>query len=229
MADGLANNFRAVKFMEDLEKKIAELTAELEAAKAKKVLPEQKKQPRWKRICGGFLWAVLCLTFAFILIMTITAAVARAKGDRAEFLGYGLFVVVTPSMEPEIMVGDIIIIKRVAQDKIKIGDDITFFSSALDKVVTHRVVEVTEKGYITKGLQNNVVDGEILYKDVLGKVVLKSSFLGQVYKLISSPQGFIFIIIVPLFLFIIYETWALTKKLKALKSADNEDKTSDNK
>lgn len=206
--------------MKDLEKKIAELTAALDAAKAKKILPEEKKQPLWKRICGGVVWTILCLVFAFILVMTVTAAVARAKGDRAEFLGYGLFVVVSGSMEPEIKIDDIIITKKAAQNKIKVGDDIAFFSSSLNMVITHRVVEVTANGYITQGLQNNVVDGEIRYSDVIGKVVLKSAFFGQVYKLVGSRYGFLFVIVVPLFLFVIYETWALTKKLKTLKSAD---------
>lgn len=209
---------------EGLENRIAELTAALDAAKGKKILPEEKRAPLWRRVCGGVIWTVLCLAFAVMLIITVTAAVAKAKGDRAEVLGYGIFVVVTGSMEPEIKIDDIIITKKVAQDKIEKGDDIAFYSSAQSKVITHRVIEVTERGYITQGLQNNVADGEILYSDVLGKVVLKSSFLGAVYKFVSSQYGFLFVIVVPLFFFVVYESWVLGKKFKALKKADKEEK-----
>lgn len=211
---------------EDLENRIAELTAALDAAKGKKTLPEEKKTPLWRRICGGAVWTVLCLTFALVLIITVTAAIAKAKGDRAEILGYGVFVVLTGSMEPEIKIDDIIISKKVAQDKIKPGDDITFFSSSHNKVITHRVIRETEKGYITQAINppDAPDDGEILYSDVLGKVVFKSSFLGAVYKFVSSQYGFLFVIVVPLFLFVVYESWALGKKFKALRAAEKEEK-----
>ena len=205
----------------ELEQRLAELTAKLDEAKGKKVVPGEKPRPLWKRITNGVVWTVLCLLTAFVFLFTAVSAIAKAKGDRAEFLGFGIGVVVTGSMEPEIKVGDIILIKRVPQSKIKVGDDITFQT---DKVITHRVIEVTEKGFITQGLANNVADGEIPYSNVYGKVILKSAFLGKIYAFVNTQYGFLFVIVVPLFLFVIYQGWSLTKKFKALKSTEDEEK-----
>jgi len=208
----------------ELEQRLAELTAKLEEAKGKKAVPEEKALPPaparllWKSITGGIVWTVLCLLTAFVFIFAAVAALARAKGDRAEILGFGIGVVVTGSMEPELKVGDIILIRRVPKNKIKVGDDITFQSG--DKAITHRVIEVTEKGFITQGLQNNVSDGEALYANVYGKVVFKSTFLGGAYAFVNTQYGFLFVIVVPLFLFVVYQGWALTKKFKALKKSE---------
>lgn len=202
----------------EIEQRLAELTAKLEEAKGKKAVAEEPKRPLWKRIVNSAVWTVLCLLTAFVFLFTAVAAIAKVKGGRAEFLGMGIGVIVTGSMEPEIKVGDIILIRRVPQNKIKVGDDITFQSG--DKVITHRVVGITEKGFITQGLQNNISDGEVLYSNVYGKVVGKSTFLGGVYAFVNTQYGFLFVIVIPLFAFVIYQGWALTKKFKALKKSD---------
>lgn len=210
-----------------LEKRLAELTSALEEAKAKKILPAEPQKLLWKRITGAVIWTVLCAVFVLLLIITLAAAIAKTKGDRIEILGFSMYIVLTGSMEPEIKVGDIIISRKVPQNSIKVGDDITFQQG--DLVITHRVIEVTGKGYITKGLANSNADGEILYTSVYGKVVFRSTVIGAVYKFVESQYGFLFVIVVPLFLFVIYETWALTKKFKALKSAGDGDDDEENK
>ncbi|MDN8988772.1 signal peptidase I, partial [Staphylococcus aureus] len=63
-------------------------------------------------------------------------------------------------MEPEINTGDLAIVKSIDADDVKFGDIITFKYEG--KVVTHRVVEKNEEGFITKGDNNNSNDTEIV-------------------------------------------------------------------
>ena len=204
-----------------LNRRLEELTAALNEAKTKKILPEEPKAPLWKRITNGIIWGVLCALFAVLLLITVVAAVSRAKGENVSFMGFSVYTVVTGSMEPEIMIGDIVIVRKVPQAEIKIGDNITFLRG--DMVITHKVMKTTENGFITQGVANNTADSEVPYTSVYGKVIFKSTVIGAIYEIVGSPYGFLFVIVVPLFLFVIYETWALTKKFKALKAADGDD------
>lgn len=73
---------------------------------------------------------------------------------------YSLATVDSDSMEPEIKsVSDIIIIDTSNQNP-EVGQVITYHSSNIDRPVTHRVVDTTENGYITKGDNNILTDQE---------------------------------------------------------------------
>ena len=72
-------------------------------------------------------------------------------------------------MNPIFNKGDIVIVKK--QESYEIGDIITYY---LDEncLITHRIVEKYENGFITKGDDNNVNDKEIVKLDqIIGKVI----------------------------------------------------------
>lgn len=82
-------------------------------------------------------------------------------------------------MEPNLAVGEVIVTKSVAMDKVKVGDIVSFRSQSPDMfgvIITHRVVEIdtdenNEKRFLTKGDANLSVDG---------RYVLESNFVGKV-------------------------------------------------
>ncbi len=210
-----------------LIKRLDELTAALNEAKGKKILPEEPVAPQWKRIVNGVIWGVLCVTFALLLLITAVAAISKAKGQTAQIFGLSMYVVLSDSMDPEIKVGDIIISQKVAYEKIKIGDDITFegYVNGKKALITHRVIGFTADGFETQGTkqtEGTKPTEKPAYSEVYGKVVFKSTAIGAVYEFVGSEYGFLVVIVVPLFLFVIYESWALTKKFKALKAAGGE-------
>ena len=115
-----------------------------------------------------------------------------------------VFVVISNSMSPAIMKGDLIIAK--AATKYQKGDVISFKIN--DGVATHRVVAVSERGLYTKGDANSQRDSEIVpIEKVKGKMVFKIPLFGFLILALRSKVGFICIFV--------YLIWSLFFQLKA--------------
>lgn len=79
------------------------------------------------------------------------------------------FKVLTGSMQPEIQVGENIIIKKC--DEYKIGDIITYITDE-GEPITHRIISIDEGVYYTKGDSNNIQDPKpVLFSQIYGKVI----------------------------------------------------------
>ena len=125
----------------------------------------------------------------FLICVLIFVAYLKffLKVRSIDVFGYSFFIVKTGSMEPEIIAGELIIVKK--QDDYKKDEIITYKEN--DIYVTHRIVEKKGNSYVTKGDANNENDFEITNNDILGKVVFHSFFGG---KLVSEYLGIIIII-----------------------------------
>ncbi len=125
---------------------------------------------------------------------------------------FGAYVIVSPSMVPTIKINDAIVVKRVKDNNLEIGDIITFSSSDPNYTgltVTHRIVgkQISQTGdyvYRTKG-DNNYLEDSALVKgnDVYGKVIFKIPKLGYIQKFLSTPFGFVFSIIIPILIAVV--------------------------
>ena len=141
-----------------------------------------------------------------LALFVLLSVVLTRRGDTPNVLGFSAFRVVSGSMRPELQEDDLIVIKRVAPDKIAVGDIISFYSPDPElrgAVNTHRVTAVTEEGgqyvFTTKGDANVIEDKYGVRGDeVLGKVVLVSTLLGKLSRLAANPLVFIPLILVPL-------------------------------
>lgn len=143
---------------------------------------------------------------AIILIYNIILIIVSSiNGKDFSILGYKAYIVDTNSMEPTINVGDIVIVKKVKEDKLKQGDVITFTEEG--EVITHRItkVETEEKGtqYVTKGDNNNTEDTfKIRYNDIIGEEILTIPRLGKTVQILDS-KIIILIIILIILIFIL--------------------------
>jgi len=116
---------------------------------------------------------------ALILVFVLTVMVVVGSIFRDEMLlspwGTGFFIIASGSMEPNIPVGSIIFVHSVPQDRISVGDAITYFASDMTTVVTHRVVDIYKDRAIyyftTRGDANNTDDQPVVYNRVIGRVV----------------------------------------------------------
>lgn len=119
----------------------------------------------------------------------------------------GGYIIITPSMVPTIKVKDAVLVKRVSDNELTIGDIITFKSTD-DRyrglIITHRIVgtQTITSGnlvYRTKGDNNRIEDSAVVdLKNVYGKVILKFPKLGYLKDFINKPVGFIMLIIIPI-------------------------------
>lgn len=91
-------------------------------------------------VLRAFLIALLCLLLGFGLIMVVYLGDLLIKDKSPLFSTY---VIVTPSMVPTIEIDDAIVVKRVDNDKYRVGDIITFESNDSNYeglAVTHIIV-----------------------------------------------------------------------------------------
>lgn len=130
--------------------------------------------------------AFLVLIAIFLLYYIISNQIARVKGTKPLI---SLYTIVSPSMEPNINIYDVIIDVRVNKDEdVKLGDVVTFYSDSIDTggyTVTHRIHEIYDttdtRYYITKGDNNqNPDDGTITINNIVGKVRYVIPALGRV-------------------------------------------------
>ena len=105
--------------------------------------------------------------------------------------GFGFGVVISGSMEPDLKIGDFIVV--VPQDEYEIGDWIVFQDGNI--VVVHEVVSIGEDELITKGRANDSEDAPIPLKYVKGKVVYYSTFWGRFVSFFKSPVGVLMILL----------------------------------
>lgn len=111
----------------------------------------------------------------FIVIMVImTVLIGYVCGIRT-------YITMSGSMEPSIKTGSICIVDtQVTYDEIKAGDVIVF-STLGDRLVTHRVISITEDGIETKGDNNNVSDGiSTTNQNFVGKTLFSIPYVGYV-------------------------------------------------
>lgn len=149
---------------------------------------------------------ILSVVIIALALFVLLSVVLTRRGDTPNVLRFSAFRVVSGSMRPELQEDDLIVIKRVAPDKIEVGDIISFYSPDPElrgAVNTHRVTAVAEEGgqyvFTTKGDANVIEDKYGVRGDeVLGKVVLVSTLLGKLSRLAANPLVFIPLILAPL-------------------------------
>lgn len=88
--------------------------------------------------------------------------------------GYGLrFQALGRSMLPTIQDGDIVHVRPVAGDMLKIGDIVLLRTG--EQFKAHRIIRKRGQFYITRGDAGVDIDGEIRCDQILGRVIAKES------------------------------------------------------
>jgi signal peptidase len=147
---------------------------------------------------------------AIVLISAIILTQRFTNNEKA-FLGFRIFRVQTGSMEPKYHVGDVIIVKEKDTDKIKIGEDVTYWGTSgvmKGKLVTHQVINIEEidgqRVFHTQGIANTSKD-PLVYADQINGIVLgKLHLVTKICTLLSNQYVFYFLGILPLTLFVFF-------------------------
>jgi len=97
--------------------------------------------------------------------------------------GVGMATVLSGSMEPELSVGDVIVVKECKE--YKVGDVVVFQQGY--SLTVHKIIEKNGNVITTQGTANNTPDNPIDVSDVKGKVVFNIPNFGAVVDIIRSP------------------------------------------
>jgi signal peptidase len=125
--------------------------------------------------------------------------------------------VFTGSMEPAIPVGSVVVIKPVDPETLKTGDVICFQLSEPTSI-THRIINITDEGFTTKGDANEDPDQWTVKKEnIIGKLILTIPFIGYIGYFVRTPIGLILLIVLPASLIIILEIRNIIKELRKQK------------
>ncbi len=166
---------------------------------------------------------ILCIVLIPILVVNIILIVKGVTNEKEvpKLGGYYPMIVLSGSMEDTIMTGDLIIGKTVDINDVKVGDIVSFYDGS--SVVTHRVIEITEKEgelfLTTQGDANNTPDAKKVTKDTLvGKYIKLIPGLGNTAMFMQTTQGLIICVVCPIVVFILYDVLRRRKFAKQEKA-----------
>lgn len=132
------------------------------------------------------VWNIL----STVLVILVVLLAVFLMGSRV--LGYRCYTVISGSMEPTYSVGDLLYVKEVDPQTIKVGDPVTFVVNEELVVATHRVVEIdaANQHLYTKGDANEIRDGDpVHFNNVIGVPQFYLPKLGYVSDFVQNPPG----------------------------------------
>ena len=132
------------------------------------------------------IWNIVSTTLVVLMVL----CAVFLMGSR--LLGFQCYTVISGSMEPEYSVGDLLYVKEVNPNNIKVGDPVTFILNEDLVVATHRVVEIDAKNqrFYTKGDANEIADSEpVHFNNVIGVPEFSIPKLGYVSNFVQNPPG----------------------------------------
>lgn len=154
---------------------------------------------------------IMYIIMLFAIIIVVISL--NTHGLATEVGGIYLFSIQTGSMEPTIKSGDLILTNKVNTGELKENDIISFLAMENDTQIikTHRIIEIKDDGgiisYITKGDNNSIEDASLVAPgDIISAYSgTRIPYLGKIIDVLKSKIGFFFCIIIPLFIFFIYQ------------------------
>ena len=115
--------------------------------------------------------------------------------------GFGMGVVVSGSMEPELSVDDVIFV--VKDKSIELDDVVVYQSKGI--LVVHKVVKIENDQITTRGTANDTDDEPINISDIKGRVLFSIGSMGKIINIIRTP--FVAIAILLLAVFLLYKSY----------------------
>lgn len=181
---------------------------------------EEDKTIKRKKILRGLfkflsytLISVLTIMIIVIIIFIASAKISEKTNKKPKF---GLYTIISKSMEPTIKVYDVVFVVKTNVNNLKKDDIITFYPSNPiygGKPFTHRIVEKNIDGTFTvKGDANSENDIDNVSPDnIIGKVIIKMPELGKLQFFIASKSGWVIAIMIPALTVIFYDIYKLIK------------------
>jgi signal peptidase I len=149
-------------------------------------------------------WVVLGLLAGLFLAVSVP----YLFGDRS-------LTVLSGSMEPQLHVGDVVVVEQVPPLDVRVGDIVTFRDPEdASRLITHRVRQIDVEGgsveFVTKGDANTSVEHWRITTDgAIGRVQYHVWRLGYLMFWIRSPLGRLGMVVIPALLLGGFELWRI--------------------
>ena len=188
-----------------------------------RIIKEKEKPLRYiVSVISYAIFIFLLLIGGTLLLYVADIKIRATKGDYTAPV-FNAYVVLSGSMLPTIQVKDIVVTKKIEEERLKVGDIITFVSPDTrfgGISVTHRIIEkIYDESlgiykYRTQGDANNVSDTvPVPNENILGKVIVKIPKLGYIQDLLASRGGLIILVLIPCLAILSYDAVKIFKKM----------------
>ena len=107
---------------------------------------------------------------------------------------YPMAAISSNSMWPVLKQGDIIFIKNISPENIKV-DDIIVWQQEEKGFVIHRVIKIKEDAIVTRGDANTAEDPPVAFEKIVGKMLefrgnaLKIPYLGKITEVVRKVKS----------------------------------------
>ena len=167
-------------------------------------------EERVKAVVRKIINIISTVILIALIALVIFLFVVRLSGNSPSIFGYHVLRVSSGSMEPTLMKGDVILVKKTPPNEIRNGDIVTYKSREgvmEGQLITHRVVaepDVKNGTYYfqTQGdVAGAALDPVINDEQLVGRFVRKLALIDKLYSFFFTPYGLIIFIFVILALF----------------------------
>ena len=195
------------------------------------------KQTSGRSRAATIVGIILCVILIPILIVNVTMIVkSYIDPDRyPSFMGYSLMIVLSPSMEPTILEGDLIVVKQIDPSEVNgetsqnagDGSVISFYNPESNSrtILTHRCVEVTTNAdgklaYRTKGDKNNTTDPNLVpATSLIGVLAARIPGAGNIAMWLQTIPGLVVCVALPIILLVAYDL-IIKRRYEKTKATD---------
>ena len=171
-----------------------------------------------------FMYSIIVILILIGIILLLYFIDIKKRENKAEWTAplFGAYVIMSGSMEPTIMTRDAIIIRRIEDTDLKVGDIITYRSEDPyfhGIMITHRIIDTKvvdgETVFVTKGDSNTTPDRLSIKRDqIYGKVFMVIPKIGYIQYFLATSYGWIIAVVIPCLGIIIYDIMKLIKNIK---------------
>lgn len=178
-----------------------------------------------KKILTIVIMIILCSILFVSGVILINSYIK--PNEVPSFLGWKPFIVLSGSMETQIMTGDVAVVKEIDANELK-ENDIIAFKDDDNIVITHRIIEIIkdENGntkYKTKGdNKNDEDDGFVRPEQIEGIYKFRIGKLGNLALFVQTPVGMVICISIPLILLLLLQWKETLKEGKVKKDTQKE-------
>ena len=164
-----------------------------------------------------------CILISLMIALLLLSCIFLFKGlvlkeDPVDLFGFKFFTVATGSMEPEISVGDLVVVQKKKSEHYDVGMVVTYQLEGMAKPITHKIVKRDGDMITTQGVFNNGEDKEFHVSNILGEVVFTWEEYYKFSYFVRSPMGVIILILGG---FVIVEGLSILDKVILKKAEEN--------
>ena len=186
---------------------------------------KSNNKERISRYLRGFV--IFILVIILIINLSVIIKINISPNNVPDIFGYKPFIVLSGSMEDEIKVGDLVIVKEQDANILK-ENDIIAFRTDDGFVTTHRIINVIKKEndvcFETKGDNNNTKDDAVVCSsNIEGKYLTKIAKLGNLILFIQQPLGFIIMMLIIFIICILIYMYNDRKNTKKVEFESDEE------